>query len=293
MRPRGALLAICEWASFGWPLPFSISSLVCVCVCEQQLPLPWFFAERRAYLPCSARVGALRWSPWGKVRQAEGAWSAVNPLAPACQGSSTPGPVGCGGPARQVGEVGFCEGPPLASCPRPAFSRLLTPPPPPLACQESQDPQWKRAMDYLGAISELNYMTQIVIMLYEDNNQVRGGGGGWPGPGCRLPACLPGGSRGTLWLAAPAGPLVRGEVPRGAALQPGREGLRGGRWRPGRLWLSPGFGRGRPGAPPHPPAPEEWHGWLLQAGPPSTGSWRGQWGGDGGIPAAAACREGP
>ncbi|KAJ6662823.1 hypothetical protein lerEdw1_011027 [Lerista edwardsae] len=36
---------------------------------------------------------------------------------------------------------------------------------------ESQDPQWKRAMDYLGAISELNYMTQIVIMLYEDNNQ--------------------------------------------------------------------------------------------------------------------------
>ncbi|XP_066492008.1 inositol hexakisphosphate and diphosphoinositol-pentakisphosphate kinase 1 [Tiliqua scincoides] len=36
---------------------------------------------------------------------------------------------------------------------------------------ESQDPQWKRAMDYLGAISELNYMTQIVIMLYEDNNK--------------------------------------------------------------------------------------------------------------------------
>uniref|UniRef100_A0ABM5EYZ8 Inositol hexakisphosphate and diphosphoinositol-pentakisphosphate kinase n=1 Tax=Pogona vitticeps TaxID=103695 RepID=A0ABM5EYZ8_9SAUR len=36
---------------------------------------------------------------------------------------------------------------------------------------ESKDPQWKRAMDYLGAISELNYMTQIVIMLYEDNNK--------------------------------------------------------------------------------------------------------------------------
>ncbi|KAM6426731.1 inositol hexakisphosphate and diphosphoinositol-pentakisphosphate kinase 1 isoform 4-T5 [Liasis olivaceus] len=35
----------------------------------------------------------------------------------------------------------------------------------------SKDPQWKRAMDYLGAISELNYMTQIVIMLYEDNNK--------------------------------------------------------------------------------------------------------------------------
>lgn len=27
-------------------------------------------------------------------------------------------------------------------------------------------------MDYLGAVSELNYMTQIVIMLYEDNNKV-------------------------------------------------------------------------------------------------------------------------
>uniref|UniRef100_A0A8C5SXF5 Inositol hexakisphosphate and diphosphoinositol-pentakisphosphate kinase n=1 Tax=Laticauda laticaudata TaxID=8630 RepID=A0A8C5SXF5_LATLA len=35
----------------------------------------------------------------------------------------------------------------------------------------SKDAQWKKAMDYLGAISELNYMTQIVIMLYEDNNQ--------------------------------------------------------------------------------------------------------------------------
>ncbi|XP_075773084.1 inositol hexakisphosphate and diphosphoinositol-pentakisphosphate kinase 1 isoform X3 [Pelodiscus sinensis] len=36
---------------------------------------------------------------------------------------------------------------------------------------EAQDQQWKRAMDYLSAISELNYMTQIVIMLYEDNNK--------------------------------------------------------------------------------------------------------------------------
>ncbi|XP_078539416.1 inositol hexakisphosphate and diphosphoinositol-pentakisphosphate kinase 1 isoform X3 [Lissotriton helveticus] len=36
---------------------------------------------------------------------------------------------------------------------------------------ESNDQQWKRAMDYLGAVSELNYMTQIVIMLYEDNNK--------------------------------------------------------------------------------------------------------------------------
>ncbi|XP_048473039.1 inositol hexakisphosphate and diphosphoinositol-pentakisphosphate kinase 2-like isoform X5 [Rhincodon typus] len=36
---------------------------------------------------------------------------------------------------------------------------------------ELKDQQWKRAMDYLGAVSELNYMTQIVIMLYEDNNK--------------------------------------------------------------------------------------------------------------------------
>lgn len=28
-------------------------------------------------------------------------------------------------------------------------------------------------MDYLSAVTELNYMTQIVIMLYEDNNKVR------------------------------------------------------------------------------------------------------------------------
>lgn len=31
-------------------------------------------------------------------------------------------------------------------------------------------------MDYLSAVSELNYMTQIVIMLYEDNNKVRAWG---------------------------------------------------------------------------------------------------------------------
>ncbi|XP_043933664.1 inositol hexakisphosphate and diphosphoinositol-pentakisphosphate kinase 2-like isoform X1 [Protopterus annectens] len=36
---------------------------------------------------------------------------------------------------------------------------------------ESKDQQWKRAMDYLSAVPELNYMTQIVIMLYEDNNK--------------------------------------------------------------------------------------------------------------------------
>ncbi|XP_051000449.1 inositol hexakisphosphate and diphosphoinositol-pentakisphosphate kinase 1 isoform X2 [Acomys russatus] len=36
---------------------------------------------------------------------------------------------------------------------------------------EAQDAQWQRALAYLSAISELNYMTQIVIMLYEDNTR--------------------------------------------------------------------------------------------------------------------------
>lgn len=39
--------------------------------------------------------------------------------------------------------------------------------------QEEKDWQWRQAMDYLGAVTELNYMTQIVIMLYEDNEKVR------------------------------------------------------------------------------------------------------------------------
>ncbi|EDL79987.1 similar to KIAA0377-like protein (predicted), isoform CRA_c [Rattus norvegicus] len=37
--------------------------------------------------------------------------------------------------------------------------------------QETKDAQWQRALAYLSAISELNYMTQIVIMLYEDNTR--------------------------------------------------------------------------------------------------------------------------
>ncbi|XP_077993312.1 inositol hexakisphosphate and diphosphoinositol-pentakisphosphate kinase 2-like [Glandiceps talaboti] len=37
-------------------------------------------------------------------------------------------------------------------------------------CNE-YDEQWKRATEYLGAVKELNYMTQIVIMLYEDPNK--------------------------------------------------------------------------------------------------------------------------
>jgi inositol hexakisphosphate/diphosphoinositol-pentakisphosphate kinase len=31
-----------------------------------------------------------------------------------------------------------------------------------------KDEQWKRAMEYVSAVPELNYLTQIVIMLYED-----------------------------------------------------------------------------------------------------------------------------
>lgn len=38
-------------------------------------------------------------------------------------------------------------------------------------------------MDYLSAISELNYMTQIVVMLYEDNNKVRAKDKKWGGAG--------------------------------------------------------------------------------------------------------------
>ncbi|KAG7281847.1 hypothetical protein CRUP_031096 [Coryphaenoides rupestris] len=58
---------------------------------------------------------------------------------------------------------------------------------------EVKDQQWKQAMDYLSAVSELNYMTQIVIMLYEDNNKPRGEGlrgRGERPPGLRLPARL-------------------------------------------------------------------------------------------------------
>lgn len=36
---------------------------------------------------------------------------------------------------------------------------------------EKQDEQWKRAMDYVSAVSELNYLSQIVIMLYEDSTK--------------------------------------------------------------------------------------------------------------------------
>lgn len=42
-----------------------------------------------------------------------------------------------------------------------------------VSVQDSKDEQWKRAMDYINVVNELNYMTQIVIMLYEDPNKVR------------------------------------------------------------------------------------------------------------------------
>lgn len=35
-------------------------------------------------------------------------------------------------------------------------------------CNSSKDEQWSRAMDYVSSVSELNYLSQIVIMLYED-----------------------------------------------------------------------------------------------------------------------------
>lgn len=41
-----------------------------------------------------------------------------------------------------------------------------------LCSQEEKDWQWRQAMEYLSAVTELNYMTQIVIMLYEDNDKV-------------------------------------------------------------------------------------------------------------------------
>jgi hypothetical protein len=36
------------------------------------------------------------------------------------------------------------------------------------ALQVQIDEQWRRAMEYVSMVSELNYMSQIVVMLYED-----------------------------------------------------------------------------------------------------------------------------
>lgn len=38
-------------------------------------------------------------------------------------------------------------------------------------CDENKDEQWHRAMEYISATGELNYMTQIVIMMFEDPNK--------------------------------------------------------------------------------------------------------------------------
>ncbi|GBM50144.1 Inositol hexakisphosphate and diphosphoinositol-pentakisphosphate kinase [Araneus ventricosus] len=52
------------------------------------------------------------------------------------------------------------------------YGGLLDWPEPSLLCsclpEDTQDEQWRRAMEYVSAVSELNYMTQVVIMLYED-----------------------------------------------------------------------------------------------------------------------------
>ncbi len=39
---------------------------------------------------------------------------------------------------------------------------------PKYSVKESEDRQWHRAMEYVGAVSELSYLSQLVIMLYED-----------------------------------------------------------------------------------------------------------------------------
>lgn len=38
--------------------------------------------------------------------------------------------------------------------------------------QVDNDEQWARAMNYINGVTELNYMTQIVIMMYEDPTKV-------------------------------------------------------------------------------------------------------------------------
>ena len=50
--------------------------------------------------------------------------------------------------------------------------------------QAGAESQWERALSFLDATAELNYMSQIVFMLFEDPSKVRqimkgGGGGDW------------------------------------------------------------------------------------------------------------------
>ena len=42
----------------------------------------------------------------------------------------------------------------------------------PLSMQEEKDGQWKQSMDFIGACAELNYMSQIVLMMFEDPAKV-------------------------------------------------------------------------------------------------------------------------
>lgn len=37
-----------------------------------------------------------------------------------------------------------------------------------MIAQVTIDEQWRRAMEYVSMVSELNYMSQVVVMLYED-----------------------------------------------------------------------------------------------------------------------------
>lgn len=68
-----------------------------------------------------------------------------------------------------------CKLPPVSLSPHPFADALVLGPWPASSrvWQETKDAQWQRALAYLSAIPELNYMTQIVIMLYEDNTRVR------------------------------------------------------------------------------------------------------------------------
>lgn len=101
--------------------------------------------------------------------------------------------------------------------------------------QEEKDWQWKQATDYLSAVTELNYMTQIVIMLYEDNDKVGRQSAAElqvvpPPEFCLLHV-----------FVLCSGADLRGALPRGASLQPGGQRLRGRGERSPGLRLPPGF----------------------------------------------------
>lgn len=51
------------------------------------------------------------------------------------------------------------------------------------------DEQWQRAMDYVSTVPELNYLSQVVIMIYEDPTVVSG-------PTISFPVSTP---MGLLW----------------------------------------------------------------------------------------------